>query len=477
MPGFYKIFDEILVNAADNKVRDPTMSEIRVSIDVDAQTISVKNDGRGIPIEVHSKEGIWVPELIFGNLLTSSNYDDDEEKTTGGRNGYGAKLANIYSNRFVVETCSRDKKYRQVFEDNMSVKGKPKVTDNKRSEKEYTLIEFKPDLARFSMADRGFDDDILALLHKRVWDMAGILKKVKVYLDGKLLRCKDFKTYVDKFLGGVNEVATGGAGGGKKKGKGSKDDDAVSTAAQALLDDDDLVVGATEPAKPTVVFETYGDRWEVAFAVSDGQFSQVSYCNGIATTKGGTHVAYVADQIVAGLVDLVKRKNKAVAVRPFQIKNHLSIFVNCLVNNPSFDSQTKENMTLSAKKFGSKCELSEDFLKKGALRASSTAAELRMLTRSPLSPPPAQSPSRVSSTTCSTGQSSSRTRCSRRRTAQSARGAAFPPSWPPLPHGLETETALLRLCHTQHHGPRQARGRQQRRDAQRVQVHPDPHRG
>ena len=341
------------------------MSEIRVTIDAAAHTISVKNDGRGIPIEIHSKENIWVPELIFGNLLTSSNYDDDEEKTTGGRNGYGAKLANIYSEQFVVETVSKEKKYRQVFQNNMSVKGKPKVTDNKRGEKEYTLIEFKPDLARFSMADAGFDDDILALLHKRVWDMAGILKKVKVYLDGKLLRCKDFKTYVDKFISGVNEVAAGGAGG-KKKAGAKKDDGAVSTAAQALLDDDDLVVGSTEPAKPTVVYETYGDRWEIAFAVSDGQFSQVSYCNGIATTKGGTHVAYIADQIVHGLVDLVKKKNKAVAVKPFQIKSHLTVFVNCLVNNPSFDSQTKENMTLSAKKFGSKCELSEDFLKKGA---------------------------------------------------------------------------------------------------------------
>ncbi|BGP42027.1 DNA topoisomerase 2 [Rhodotorula kratochvilovae] len=360
VPGFYKIFDEILVNAADNKVRDPSMSEIWVTIDAEAQTISVKNDGRGIPIEVHAKEGIWVPELIFGNLLTSSNYDDEEEKTTGGRNGYGAKLANIYSTEFTVETVSKEKKYRQVFEDNMSVKGKPKVTDNKRGEKEYTLIAFKPDLARFSMAETGFDADILALLHKRVWDMAGILKKVKVYLDGKLLRCKDFKTYVDKFITGVNEVA--GAGGKKKKAGAA--DGGPSTAAAALLDDEDLAVG--EVAKPTVVYETYGDRWEVAFAVSDGQFSQVSYCNGIATTKGGTHVAYIADQIVQGLVDLVKKKNKAVAVKPFQIKSHLSVFVNCLVNNPSFDSQTKENMTLSAKKFGSKCELSDDFLKKVA---------------------------------------------------------------------------------------------------------------
>ena len=53
------------------------------------------NNGKGIPVEIHSKEKIWIPEMIFGHLLSSSNYDDDEKKLTGGRNGYGAKLTNI----------------------------------------------------------------------------------------------------------------------------------------------------------------------------------------------------------------------------------------------------------------------------------------------------------------------------------------------------------------------------------------------
>lgn len=100
VPGFFKIFDEILVNAADNKVNDATMDSVKVSIDRENNTISVWNNGKGIPVEMHSKEGIMIPELIFGNLLTSSNYDDDQKKLTGGRNGYGAKLANIYSLEF-----------------------------------------------------------------------------------------------------------------------------------------------------------------------------------------------------------------------------------------------------------------------------------------------------------------------------------------------------------------------------------------
>ena len=97
--------------------------------------------------------------------------------------------------------------------------------------------------------------------------------------------------------------------------------------------------------------------------------------NSIATTKGGTHVNYVVDQVpttlsfysppqvVDKLIEAVNKKNKAAPVKPFQVKNHLWVFVNCLVENPTFDSQTKENMTLKVKAFGSECSLSDKFMK------------------------------------------------------------------------------------------------------------------
>lgn len=92
------------------------MDMIKVNIDRENCRISVYNNGRGIPVEVHKKEGVYVPELIFGHLLTSSNYNDDERKVTGGRNGYGAKLCNIFSTEFIVETAdSRSgRKFKQV---------------------------------------------------------------------------------------------------------------------------------------------------------------------------------------------------------------------------------------------------------------------------------------------------------------------------------------------------------------------------
>ncbi|KAL7748705.1 DNA topoisomerase 2 [Sorochytrium milnesiophthora] len=329
VPGLYKIFDEILVNAADNKIRDPEMDTIKVTIDQENNTISIMNNGRGIPIEMHKEEQVYVPELIFGYLLTSSNYNDSEKKVVGGRNGFGAKLCNIFSTEFTVETAdSRSgQKFKQVFSNNMSSRSKPSITDNKKGD-DYTKITFKPDLAKFHM--ESLDNDIAALLRKRVYDMAGCVKDIKVFLNGERLKVKDFKQYVQLYLESASRPDPDG--------------------------------GAV--AKPPLIHEIVNDRWEVAVSLSDGQFNQVSFVNSISTSKGGTHVNYIADQMVTRLMEAVKKKNKAAPIKPFQVKSQLWLFINCLVENPSFDSQTKENMTLRASAFGSKCLLSDEMLKK-----------------------------------------------------------------------------------------------------------------
>ena len=315
------------------QINDPNMDSLKVEIDVEEGTISVYNNGKGIPIEIHSTEKIYIPEMIFGHLLTSSNYDDDEKKLTGGRNGYGAKLTNIYSTEFTIETADKntEQKYKQTWNDNMTKAGKAKITKNSKKE-EFTRVTFKPDLKRFGMDS--IDDDTVALLKKRVYDMAGTVKNVKVYLNDERLKVKNFKQYIDMYLESSIAEATESSGG----------------AAQS---------------KPTVVYEQVHERWEVGFAVSDGSFQQVSFANSIATTKGGTHVTYIADQIAKNLLAAITKKNKGAAVKNTQIKNHMWIFVNSLIENPTFDSQTKETLTLPSSKFGTKPTLSEDFFKKG----------------------------------------------------------------------------------------------------------------
>ncbi|CAE8621271.1 unnamed protein product, partial [Polarella glacialis] len=153
VPGLYKIFDEILVNAADNFMRDPeNMTYIKVNINEAEGWISCENNGMTLPVEMHKEHKMYVPEMVFGHLLTSDNYDDGEDKVTGGRNGYGAKLTNIFSTKFNIECgdAKRGQRYVQTWENNMGDKGKPKMT--KFSGKDFTKVTFYPDLKRFGMA-------------------------------------------------------------------------------------------------------------------------------------------------------------------------------------------------------------------------------------------------------------------------------------------------------------------------------------
>ncbi|KIY62781.1 type II DNA topoisomerase [Cylindrobasidium torrendii FP15055 ss-10] len=324
VPGFFKIVDEILVNAADRKIVDPTMDTLKVEINAEEGSISVWNNGAGIPIEMHKKENMWVPELIFGHLLSSSNYDDNEKKLTGGRNGYGAKLTNIYSTQFTLETADRNtkQKYAQTWTDNMQKVSKAKITKNAASE--YTKVTFKPDFQRFGM--EGIDEDAASLLQKRVYDMCGTTKGVKVFLNGERLKINTWKAYVGLYL----NPASG-----------------------------------DDKSKPTIIVDDNCDpRWQIAFAVSEGSFQHVSFANSVSTTKGGHHVNTVADAISKSLLGSITKKNKGATVKATQIKNHMWIFVNALIENPTFDSQTKDTLTLPASKFGSKPSLSEEFLKK-----------------------------------------------------------------------------------------------------------------
>ena len=328
IPGLYKIFDEVLVNAIDQHVRtenDETIKNkvniIKVNFDVPNNTISVFNNGNGIPIVEHKEHQVWIPELIFGHLLTSSNYDKNEKKITGGKNGYGAKLANIFSKEFIIETVDADRKlkYIQKFEKNMNIKGTPLITPS--NEKPYTVIHFKPDLDRFGIEK--LDDDTIQLMKKRVLDITACTNKnVSVFLNDKKVECKTLEKYVNYYL------------------------------------DDD-----TER-----VYEEVSDRWEVVIAVNpDTKFEQVSFVNGISTIKGGKHIDYIVNGIIKKVQTIVSTKGvkrKKLDLKPAHIKDNIFVFVRSTIENPAFDSQIKEYLTTPSTKFGSKCEVSDKFIEK-----------------------------------------------------------------------------------------------------------------
>ncbi|KAL2817587.1 DNA topoisomerase [Aspergillus granulosus] len=329
VPGLYKIFDEIVVNAADNKQNDESMDEIRVTYSRETGEISVWNNGKGIPVEMHEEKGIYIPQMIFGNLLTSSNYDDDKAKITGGRNGFGAKLCNVFSTEFTVETqdTRQKKRYKQTWTDNMTKFGKPVITAAKGSD--YTKVTFKPDYPKFGMD--GMDDDFEALLKRRVYDLAGTTQ-VAVKLNGTKVAVRSFKKYMEMYTKAIRRDR------GEEDSKG-----------------DGIITCNPHP------------YWEVGFAVSDGSFKQVSFVNSIATTSGGTHVNFIADQICSKLAEsLKKKKGTGATLKSAQIRNYIFLFVNAKIVNPAFNSQTKEQLTTKQTQFGSKPTLDEAFLKKVA---------------------------------------------------------------------------------------------------------------
>lgn len=331
IPGLFKLFDEGIVNCRDHVVRMQQaitngqencipVANIDITIEEDG-TIIMLNDGNGIDVAEHPEHKIWIPELIFGHLRTSTNYDKTEKKIVGGKNGFGFKLVLIWSTYGSIETVDhiRGLKYSQEFKNNLDEICKPSIIKCKN--KPYTKITFKPDYARLGI--HGLTPDIIALLRKRVYDVAAITdKNLKVKYNSSLVPIKNFQQYIDLYIGDKN--------------------------------------GAPR------VYEDNGGRWEYAVALTPtNEFTQVSFVNGIHTAKGGKHVEYILNQITRKICDLIEKKKK-IKVNPNSIKEQLILFLRCDVENPAFDSQTKDYMNTPSSKFGSKCDVSDKFIEKVA---------------------------------------------------------------------------------------------------------------
>jgi DNA topoisomerase-2 len=339
-PGFYKIFDEILVNARDALVRSTTEAGRTAikKIDITAVQgegsgglrISVTNDGDGIPIEEHPTEKVWVPELIFGHLLTSGNYNKEEEKIVGGKNGYGAKLTNIFSRSFSIETRSprHGKKFKQSWTANMSAAGKPSVAAD-AAKGGFVSITYEPDLGRFPGL---VVEEMMLVLHTRAIELAAMAgREVRVTWNGAAIPTNTFEKFVKLFV---------------------RDEAALA-------------------------YERCGERWEVAAVLARQLFEEdgvpdekhVSFVNGINTRKGGKHVEKVVGTVIGDFCEAAAKKK--VPVKPGQLKDAVIFFVNATIVNPAFDSQTKETLTTPASKFGSvfktEGKLVKDLMKLGLL--------------------------------------------------------------------------------------------------------------
>jgi DNA topoisomerase-2 len=347
VPGLYKLFDEGIVNCRDHVVRmlqavanqqqdAVPVSYIDVHIEPDG-TIVMINDGNGIDVAMHPEYNIWIPELIFGHLRTSTNYDKTEKKIVGGKNGFGFKLVLIWSTSGSIETIDhvRGLKYSQSFSNNLDVIGKPIITKCKN--KPYTKITFKPDYQRLGIA--GLSADMIGLLKKRVYDIAAVTDKaLKVKYNTQLIPVKNFQQYVDMYIGIKEE-------------------------------------------SPRAYEAAENGRWEYSVGLSaEHEFQQVSFVNGINTCKGGKHVEYILNQITRKLSAFIEKKKKIV-VNANTIKEQLILFLRCDIENPAFDSQTKDFMNTPSAKFGSTCVVSDKFIEKlakmGVMDAACALTEVK----------------------------------------------------------------------------------------------------
>ena len=346
IPGLFKLFDEGIVNCRDHSIRMNQMivnnipnsipvSNIDISID-EHGLITMYNDGNGIDVAQHPEYNIWIPELIFGHLRTSTNYDKNEKRIVGGKNGFGFKLVLIWSTYGSIETVDhvRQLKYKQEFKNNLDEICKPSITKCKT--KPYTKIQFKPDFKRLGID--GFNEDFINLLKKRVYDVAAVTSKnIKVRYNNNIIPIKSFQQYIDYYIGDKNNT--------------------------------------------TRVYEESNERWEYAVTISPkNEFVQVSFVNGIYTSKGGKHVDYILGQIIKKISEYILKKKK-ITVNSSSIKEQLMLFIRCDINNPAFDSQTKDYMNTPSSKFGSNAVISDKFIEKiakmGIMETACAVTELK----------------------------------------------------------------------------------------------------
>lgn len=293
-PAILRIFIEILSNAIDNYQRSVEnkipCSYIKVYIDKETGETKVVNDGDFIPIKIDETEKMYNHTLIFGNLLSGSNFDDEQDRYVSGRNGIGATACNIFSKKFTIHALDPDNKktFEQTWTNNMRDIAEPIIGKAKTS-KAYTSISYFPDFEKFGL--KGYTDDIISQYMKYIIDTS-ILTKVKVYFNDNLIPVNNLTLYSKLFDCHTDESISF---------KGSNSECVLT------------------PSK---------------------EFEMVTFVNGIFTKLGGTHLDAWSDAIFRPLLEKINKKGKP-QLNIKDIKQYFRIFVIATVVNPHFESQSK----------------------------------------------------------------------------------------------------------------------------------------
>ena len=303
-PGFLKIFDEIVTNSVDESKREGSkLNTVKIDLDRKTNKVTIWDNG-GIPVVKNTEHDEWIPEMVFSNLKAGSNFDDTEERSWAGTNGVGSTLTNIYSKEFKISTCDGKNSFIQTFSNNMRDRTQPVV---KKAKANHTEISYITDLEKFGLTE--IDEDHYKMIEKRIYDIAACNTGLKIYFNDNLININSFEDYIKLY---------------------------------------------TEE----YFYEFKKDKtWSLGIALSQNGFQQVSFANTTETYDGGTHVDYVMNQIIVSLREFFLKKHK-VDIKPSELKQHMFLFLDATVINPSFSSQTKEKLITEVKEFGTTFEVS-----------------------------------------------------------------------------------------------------------------------
>ena len=300
-PGLERIFVEAVSNAIDNvwrsKKSDTPSTKIKINIDKKTGITSVWNDGKSIPIKINKQTGLYNPTMIFGHLLTSSNYDDKKKRMTSGRNGIGVKLTNVFSKEFKIKVSdsTTNQVFKQKWSENMRKESEHKITEHEEVEN-FTEVTWIPDFEKFKC--KVYSKDMLSIYYKYVYDCA-MVTGIPVYLNGKRIPIKSLEDYAKIYL--------------------------------------------KEPTKEIIRFKT--KKSEVVLTPSQtGRFEMIPFTNGVFNKDGGVHVDEWAEAIFRPLVNKFNKPKKP-HINIKDIKQHFRIFINCKLVNPEFASQSKTKLT------------------------------------------------------------------------------------------------------------------------------------
>jgi DNA topoisomerase-2 len=341
--GLHRIFVEILSNAIDNVWRSLDSSTPCTSIKVDiireTGEISIWNNGKTIPIEINPETRLYNPEMLFGRLLSGSNFNDDEERKSSGTNGLGSVVCNIFSTAFEVDIFDNHtlKKYLQTWSENMKNVGKPKITTPK-TKAGYVKITFLPDFEKFGCT--GLSDDMYSLFYKNVVDTA-MLTGVNVFFNGTKIPMKTLKDYASLYVSPIAPIVQPEE---KKEDDEEDEDDTVSVVSTAskkcrkkqldqihIISDDSECVLQPNPN------------------ISDG-FQAISFVNGIETRDGGAHVDTYAEAIFRPLLEALNKgvKKGSTPLGLKEIKPYFQMFLKSTLDKPAFNSQEKSKLVSPA---------------------------------------------------------------------------------------------------------------------------------